>query len=101
MHVRHFLWQVSISGHRQAVFPAILDFFLRPQIVACGKGPPRTGQDNCSAILVGGGCREGLVGFGKHLITLGVQIFGPVKDDLRYLAGLILHLFVFHETPPS
>ena len=63
------------------------------------KGPPSTGQDNCSAMLVGGDSREGLVNLGQHLITLGVQIFGSIKDDLCYLAGIILDLFVFHETP--
>ena len=44
-------------------------------------------------MLVGGVCREGLVNLDQHLITLGIQIFGPVKDDLRYLAGLILAAF--------
>ncbi len=50
-------------------------------------------------MLVGGGCCEDLIDFGKHLITLGVEILWSVKDDLRYFAGLILDLLVFHETP--
>jgi hypothetical protein len=34
------------------------------------------------------------------LVTLGVQVFRPVENDLCHLAGLVQDLFIVHETPP-
>ncbi len=76
--------------------PAILNLFLGPQVMACGKGAAVARNYDPTAVVVRNGCGHGVVDLLQHLVALGVELVRAIENDAGDLAWTIEDVFKLH-----